>query len=885
MTWLLNRLVRLVLAVLPSSFRARYGDEVAEYFVTRTREIRASRGRLAVVRFWLRGALDVSRAGVAERREERSMQRLERRAGALTDLPADVRFAIRGLRRSPAFTAVALATLALGIGASTAMFSVLDTALGRALPFPEPDRLVMGRATWDGTLNPLAAFPDYVDFRDQAASLESLAAIGGGAGLATITGAEEPEQARVTDVTANIFETLGVLPQRGTTFTIDEQPEGGGGQVVLSHAFWERWFGGDPDVVGRSLTVDGEPLTVVGVMPPGFRILYDVDIWTPPWPGHAAPINRRYTNWLLVGRLAPGVTLEAARSEVDVISDRLQQEYAATNEKRALRIDPLHSVLVEDVRQGLWILTGAIGLVLIIACGNVASLLLARGSTRTSELAVRTALGAGRSRLIRQLLVECALLASAGGVLGVVLAVWLQEAILSFIVLDQLGVRRVGVSLTMLGIGLALSVVTVLLFGVLPSVVSAKADPAQDLRESARGSASASGIRYRSAMVVLQVALSLMLLVGSGLLLRSFASLRNVDPGFRVENILTASVSLPSDKYPDGEQQLQLFQGLKEKVEALPGVEGVALISRLPVLQIWGNYHFWAAERPPEGRPRTADRRVVFPGYFETMEIPLVEGRDFEESDAAASPRVIILNQTAARVLYPEGGALGRTVMVDMGSRGVASYEVVGVVRDHQHTSLTSLSTRSAMFLPFAQVPVTTMRLAIATGVGPAALTRPVQERLWELDRDIVLSEAQTLESALSDSIADSRSLATVLTLFAAAALALAALGLYGVLAFFVVQRMREIGIRVALGATRGAILRLVVSKGMILVGVGSALGIAGSLGATRLLESMLFQVTATDPETFVGAALLFLLVTLGACLLPAWRALRADPVDSFRTR
>jgi putative ABC transport system permease protein len=691
---LVNRLGKGLLSVLPRGFRDRYGEEVAEFFTRRTHEVRKKRGWSGVARFCLRGTIDVMRTAAAERRDERALQRPSGRGGGLNDLALDIRFALRALRRSPAFTAVALSTLALGIGASTAMFSVVDAVVGSALPFHDPDRLVMGRGTHEGIVNPLATFPDYMDYRDQTESLESLAAIGSGAWLATITGTGEPEQAGVTVATGNLFETLGVAPMRGGTFTIEEQPEAGGGQVVISHGFWQRWFGGAPNVAGRSLTVDGELLTVMGVMPAGFRILYDVDLWIPPWSGHSEPINRRYTNWLMVGRLADGVPLEAARSEIDVISAQLREEYPGTNRDRALQVDPLHSVMVEGARQSLWLLTGAIGLVLLIACSNVASLVMARGSTRSSELALRAALGAAPARLTRQLLVECSVLAVAGGGLGVVMAVWLQEAILGIMALDLLGVREVGVSFTMLGIGLACSMATVLLFGVFPSLIAARANPAEDLKEGFRRSTSGSGIRFRSGLVAFQVALSLMLLAGSGLLLRSFATLRSVDPGFRVDEVLTASVSLPSDDYLDESAQLRFFQSLEESIAALPGVERVALINRLPVLQIWGNYPFWAPERPPEGRARTADQRLVFPGYFETMEIPMVAGRGFEKSDAPGSARVVVLNRTAAEIAYPDGAALGRPVVVDLGRRGALTYEVVGIIEDHKHTSLYHLTTR-----------------------------------------------------------------------------------------------------------------------------------------------------------------------------------------------
>ncbi|MGD2152239.1 MAG: ABC transporter permease [Gemmatimonadales bacterium] len=802
----------------------------------------------------------------------------------MTDLRLDIRYGIRTLSRTPGFTLVALITLGLGIGATTAMFSVLDTALRRSLPFPGADRLVLGRATFSGNVNPWASFPDYMDYRDQSESLSSLATIGGGSLLVTITGTGEPEQARITSVTSNLFSTLGVVPHLGGSFTIEERPAAGGGEVVISHGFWQRWFGGSADVLGRSLPVNGDPMTVVGVLPAGFRFLYDSDLWVPPWPGNSNPITRRYHNWLLVGRLAPGVSLEAAQSEIDVISTQLEEAYPDSNRRKALRLDNLHTAMVEGYRQSLLVLAGAIVLVLLIACGNVANLFLARGSTRTSELAVRAALGATRSHITRQLLVECTILALLAGGLGIVLAVWLQNLIVGFVSMDLLGIEEVGLSLTMLGIGLVLSLITVLLFGVFPSLAAARTDPAEQLKHGSRGSTSGSGIRYRSGLVALQVALSVVLLVGSGLLIRSFARLRGVDPGFRVENLLTATVSLPSDDYQQANQRIQFFEGLRERIEALPGVETVGMVTRLPILQTAGNVAIWAPERPPETNNDApwADRRIVLPGYFATMGIPLVEGRVFQANDVAGSAPVIVLSRTTAEAVYPEFSAVGRQVAVDVGSDEPGLFEVVGVVEDHQTSSLAG-TPRPAMFFPYAQQPAGTMRLAVATAADPKSLIRPIQERVWELDRDIVLSDVQTMEEAISNSIADTRSVTTVLGMFAAVALALAALGIYGVLAFFVTQRVQEIGIRVALGASAGSVLRLVIGRGMMLVAVGLLLGAAGAVAATRLVEGMLFQIGATDPVTFAGVTVFFLIVALGACLLPAWRALRVDPLETLR--
>jgi len=805
----------------------------------------------------------------------------------LTDLALDVRYGIRTLRRSPGFTLVAVITLALGIGAATAMFSVLDTALWRSLPFPNAERLILGRATYSGNIGPWVSFPDYLDYRDQSETLESLATIRCLPSLVTVTGAGEPEQASITPATSNLFATLGVVPHLGRFSILDELPEAGGGEVVISYAFWQSWFGGASDVLGRNLTVGGNPMTVVGVLPVGFHFFFDSDLWIPPDSGNSDPVTRRYHNWFVVGRMAPSVSLDEARSEIDVISAQLEKTYPDSNRNKALQLDGLHAAMVEGYEPSLLVLAGAITFVLFIACGNVANLLLARGSTRTSEVAVRSALGATRFRLTLQFLVECMILALAGGSLGIVLAVWLKNLILGFVSMDLLGLKDVGLSPSMFGIALTLSLGTLLFFGVFPSLVAAQANPAENLKTGSRGSASWRGIRYRSALVILQVALSVILLVGSGLLIRSFARLRGVDPGFRVENLLTATVSLPSDRYQEEELRVQFFQSLQEQIRALPGVETVGMIDRLPILQTAGNVDIWAPERPPETRINSpsADRRVVLPGYFATMEIPLVEGRVLETSDAAGSRPVIVFNRATAETVFPDGSALGRQVAVDVSFLGPdepSLFEVVGVVEDHQLSSLGD-APRRAMFFAYSQQPSNTMRLAVGAVSDPKSLIRPIQEKVWDLDRDIVLVNVQTMDDALSNSVAGTWSITVILGLFAIVALALVVLGLYGVLAFFVTQKVHEIGIRVALGACWGSVLRLVITRGMMLVGAGLILGTAGAFCATRMVDGMLFQISAADPITFAGVFGFFFMVALAACSLPAWKALRIDPTEALR--
>lgn len=449
--------------------------------------------------------------------------------------------------------------------------------------------------------------------------------------------------------------------------------------------------------------------------------------------------------------------------------------------------------------------------------------------------------------------------------------------------MDYLDLRGVGMSPTMLGVGLVLSLATVLLFGTFPSLAAARANTAEDLKEGSRTSGGRGGARFRSMLVVFQVAVSLVLLMGSGLLLRSFAKLRSVDPGYRVEGVFTAAVTLPDQRYPDGALRLQFFEGLRESVEALPGVQAVGMVNRLPILQAGGNVAIWAPERPPETNRDApwADRRIIFPTYFEVMGIPIVMGRNFQSSDDAEAPPVIILSRATAEAVFPDENALGRMVGVDEGSEP-GFYEVVGVVEDHRNASLQSRA-RPAMFFPYAQQAAQTMRLTVTTAGDPMDLFRPIQERVWEQDRELVLGEPQSMEQVVSGSIGSTRAIAVVLAVFAAVALGLAALGLYGVLAYLVSRQAREIGIRMALGASGGRVLRLVLSRGMILVVVGAILGMAGALGGARFMEGLLYQTDPTDPFTYGIVTLFFLLVALGACLLPGWRAVKVNPVEAFR--
>ncbi|MGD8361248.1 MAG: ABC transporter permease [Gemmatimonadota bacterium] len=809
-------------------------------------------------------------------------RRKKRRNVSMDDLMQDFRYAIRGLLKSRGFTAVVLLTLTVGIGATVAMYGVLHAALRQALPFSEPDRLVFVNTTIGGNPN-LTSFPDYLDYRDQSESFEALGAVMGFTLPVTVTGTEEPERVPMSFATGNLFEALGVRPVLGRTFSPEEAAPGGEPAMILSYGYWQRRFAGSPDVLGQTVNLNGTPAPVVGVMPADFHLLFDAEAWLAGADGGPMTGIRRYHNWFMIGRLKEDATVSSAQAELELVARNLEEAYPDSNTGKSVLVEDLHAWMVDDYRQTLFLLMGAIGLVLLIACGNVASLLMARGSARATEMAVRTALGAGRGRLVRQLLTESFVLALVAGGLGVLAAVWLQDLILGYVELDILGIQELGLSSSVLGFALVLSLATAILFGTIPALAVARAQPAQDLKEGGRGSTTG-GAKFRSGLVVLQVAVSVILLIGSALLLRSFGRLAGVDPGFDPEGILAAEVSLPAARYEEADARFRFFTDLRESIQALPGVESVGMIDRLPIRNPGNNVALWAPERPPptNSEAHYAFQRIVTPGYFRSMGVPVVAGRGFDDTDVAGGPAVIILSQASADTTFPGESPLGRQVAVDLGGDEPALFEVVGVVAD-QHLSSLRNQARLAMFFPYDQRRAYTMQLAVRTRSDPTTLIRPIQERLWAQDREIPLSDAESMTEALASSVSGSRAMATMLGLFSVVALLLSALGLYGVLAYFVTKRVHEIGIRMAMGASAGRVARLILGRGMILVTLGLFIGLFGALGAGGLMEGFLFQTDVRDPVTFGGVSLFFVLVALFSCSIPAWRALRVDPMVAFR--
>ncbi len=806
----------------------------------------------------------------------------------------DVRHGLRLWRRNPGFVFVVVLTLALGIGANTAMFSILHEALLKPLAFKDPERLVLVDTTFSGDINPVSSFPDYYDYRDQNSSMEAVAASAPNANQVIITGGERPEFAASLFVSANFFSTLGVAPLAGRWFTPDEGKTGAPYVVLVGENFARRRFGDPKLAVGRQLPVSGiardtVAATIVGVMPASFRILDDADLWYPMRRGeNDGPETRKWHNWLLLARLKPGVTLDRAQGEAGLIAARLRQQYPDTNRTKGFLIEPLQSGLLRAQTPSIVILMVAVGLVLLIACANVAGLLLARGALRGPELAIRAALGASRRRIVAQLMTESITLALVSGAAGIALAFWLQKLLPIASGLAGLGVAPQGLHWPVLLFALAVSMLTGVLFGLAPALRASSFRLGEGLAHGTRTTQTRAGQRLRAALVVAQVAVSLVLLVGAGLLVRSLGRLAATNLGFDTQHLLTGDLQLPSSAYPP-ERRFQFFDALRKDFAAIPGVSAVGFIDRLPIRQRYGNMPVWAASHPPADpadRP-SANIRLLFPGYFSAMRVPLLAGRDFSDSDRKGTARVVIINEKMARRLFPGENPLGQHVQAVLGNftpeQPEVGCEVIGVVGDVR-TDTVSQPARMTMYLAYDQVtPRPTMRFAIRTALPPDAIAESVRKAVAVRDAGLPLGPVVTMDQLISDSLVSQRVTAITLALFAAVALLLAAIGLYGTLAHWVNQRAHEIGIRVALGAQRHDILRLIVGHGMRLALLGAAMGVAASLALTRLMLQMIYGVSPYDPLTFAAVALGLALLSAAACYLPARRALRVDPVETLR--
>ncbi|MBZ5496311.1 MAG: ABC transporter permease [Acidobacteriia bacterium] len=815
----------------------------------------------------------------------KEMCRDERGTRLFEDLLRDLRYGLNQMGRNPGFTAGAVLTLALGIGANTAIFTVINAVLLRPLPYQNPERLVtlLESNPQQGMDRAAVSPPNFVDWSTQSRTLEHIAAYRYWGFV--LAGGGEPERIIGARVSAGLFTLLGVKPIRGRTFHLEEDRFGGSPVALVREGLWRRRFGADPSLIGKSLTLNGGSYTVVGILPSELK-LPDAEVCVPLAFEPYAMTQRGSRALTVLAGLKPDVTLVQARAEMHTIARRLQQQYPDSNAGWDVTLFPLHEEMVARIRPALLVLGAAVAFVLLIACANVANLLLARATSREQEIAVRSALGASRSRLIRQLLTESVLIALLGGALGLLLA---QQGTELLVTLGAAGLPRtaqIGIDRYVLGFTLLLSLVTGLGFGLVPAWHASRPGLNQSLREGrGRATGSARHALLRNAVVVCEVALALIVLIGAGLLVRSFVGLLAIEPGFTTAHVLTMTISLPESKYPEGHQKVVFFQQLLQRVDTLPGVTSAGLVSHLPLAGRGLNTDFTIEGRslPLSGPSPLADYVSVSPDYFRAMQIPLLEGRPFTERDVMEIPPVVVINEILARRFWPEQNPLGRRLI--LGSTIGADQTprtVVGVVGNVRSAGLES-EPGPEIYVPYPQNPWPTMTAVIRATSDPIRLVGAVRKEILALDPDQPVYNVRPLEEVLGASLAARRFQMLLLGIFAAVALIMAAIGVYAVMAEVVTQRTHEIGIRMALGARPHDVLKLVVGRGIRMSLAGVAVGLAGALALTRWMSSLLFGVSPTDPMTFTLISLILTGVALLACYIPARRASRLDPIVAVR--
>jgi predicted permease len=802
----------------------------------------------------------------------------------------DLRYAVRTLARRPAFSAIVIVTLALGIGANAAIFSVVHAVLLRPLPYPDPGRLVRLWSAFPADGNELETTSplDLDDWKQQNTVFENLTGVPNVrlSGF-VLTGNTEPQEISSTFVSKGFFETFGMPAAMGRTLDEADHLDGANRIVVLSHGSWQRRFGADPAIVGHTITLNDEPFIVAGVMGPNFEYpTAETEIWAPLSliPESGVP-RHRFVRWLqVVARLKKGISIEQARSEMNTIAVRLAEEYPESNERlTAVTIRPLHEVIVGDVRTAMLTVFGAVGFVLLIVCANVANLVLARSEGRTREIAIRAAIGAGRGRIARQLLTESLVLALAGGAAGLAVAAWGIRALIALAPAEVPRLAGVGLDPTVIGFTAFVSLATGMLFGLAPALRIAGSDLQDSLKEGAPGAVGFGGGRnLRSLLVILEVALVVVLAIGAGLLMRSYSRLMNVDPGFNSENLLTMGIAAHTYKYPDRPEYTRFFRNVLERLESVPGVQSVGMIRPFPLRgdTFEGEgFSFTIDGQPPpqKGDEPEAVLRFTGPGYFRTMAIPLLAGRDFTEDDDRDAPLVLIINRAAAERYWSGKDPVGQSILA-----GRSKATIIGVVGNIRQIEL-GVEPSPAVYGTYTQTARVGMTFVVKTRGEPLGMIGSIQRAVWEVNRDQPIMQIATMEQVVHESVAQHRFAMALLTLFAALALVLAAVGIYGVISFTVSRQTRETGIRMALGAEPLDVLRCVVTHGMAMSIAGIGLGIVTALVATRFMASLLFQVTANDPITFVTVALLSAAVAFAAALVPALRACRTDPLVALR--
>jgi len=815
----------------------------------------------------------------------------EEKINMFADLWQDLRYALRTLAKNPAFTSIAIVAIALGIGANTVIFSAVNAVLLRPLPFKNPEQLVMvwENATHLGFPKNTPSPPNFIDWQRQNTVFTGMAAMSERS--FNLTGVGEPDRLDGRRVSANLFDLLGVPALLGRTFVPDDDRPGTH-VVLLSYSLWQRRFGSDSNVIGRAITLNGESYNVIGVMPRSVHLPaygnWNDKVWVPIAFTNEETTERGNHFLDVIARIKPGITLKQAQAEMETIAARLAKEYPRYNTRIGATVTPLHEEVVGDIKPALLILLGAVGFVLLIACANVANLLLARAAVREKEIALRLALGASRSRLTRQFLTESVLLALLGGGFGLLLALAGIRVLKTFIPVTISQTQTISIDGKVLVFTALLALLTGIVFGLAPAMHASHSNLNDSLKEGGRDSAiGKKGNRLRDLLVVGEIAVSFILLIGAGLLINSFLHLRNLDPGFRADHLLTMKVDLSELRYPDGERRSVFFDEVLFRIRALPGVQSVAVAGNLPFTYN-GDSMSIAVEGipdPPPGQWPDVIYRAIGPGYFSTMGIPMIRGRDFTDQDKADSKNVVVISEKTAQHYWPGKDPIGKRLKPGATTSDVPWREVIGVVKDVRQNDFIA-QPKMQMYFTYRQLKdLAANALIVRTSVEPMSLATSTRDAIWAVDKDQPVANVDTMDHIVSEAIARQRFSMLLLGIFAALALILAAVGIYGVMSYSVAQRIHEIGIRMALGARRTDVLKMIVNQGLKLVSIGMMLGLAAAFLLTRVLQSLLFGISATDPVTFFGISLVLLAVAILASYLPALRATKVDPIIALRAQ
>ena len=890
------RLFRLLLHLYPSAFRVAYEQELLDFFNDERLHPRYHTPVVGPMWFWFRTTWDLGRAALRMRLASTSKQHqgsdtVQLRSRPFESLWQDVRYALRGMIKQPGFSMVVVATLALGVGANTAIFSIINGVVLRPLPYEDPEELVfVWEQNYQRDVETNVVSPaNYFAWKEQNEVFAELGVVTEMS--ATITGDRGPARIGLMYLSPSIFTMLGARAQAGRLLVNDDELESSPPVVVLSDGFWQRRFGSDPKVIGQAITLNGSSYEVVGVLPSGFDFEVPVkfnsagsrDVWTPVRFDESARSARG--RWLQVlARLESGVSVERAQSNMTALASRLEQEYQEFQSGWTVNVIPLHTQLVGDVRTPLFVLLGSVGFVLLIACANVANLLLARSSGRQREIAVRSALGAGRSRVVRQLLTESAILAITGGVAGLLLAYAALRALLAASPVNLPRLEEIGIDYRVVGFAFATSLLTGLLFGALPALRATGLAIKEGLVEGGgRGGTGLRSNRIRSGLVVVEFALSMVLLVGAGLLVRSFTRLLNVNVGFDTTNVTTAQITLPDTDYTQPHQRVEFFEDLVTQVQALPGVSVASAVTFMPLAGPGSATSFWVNDRPvpADGERPVADLRWVHRDYHRALGVPLLTGRLFAPTDTDETPLGVIINETAANEFWPNESALGKTISMPWGDTLVA--EVIGVVGNVRHNGPTTRP-RAKFYWDHRQFSAfSEMTVFVRSLSDPSMLSTSIRQVVADLNPSLPVYNVRTMDSYYSDTLAQDRFTMLALGVSAFVALLLASVGIYGVMSYSVTERAREIGIKMALGARASSVTLQVLRGGGFLIGIAVVVGAVGSFALSRLMQGMLYEVRATDPLTMLGVSVLLTAVAVVACLFPARRASKVDPMEALR--